>query len=260
MSAIDTTAGGAAALEKLTIWYEVKAGPFKQGSYKSIQALFNPSQLRYDNRAEWRATGTIAQSVAGGFQRMEFQATPPATLSVDLFFDTYEGAPKTGAGSMLDSLRTALVPDNQFSAGTPSFVNVKRYTQEVAQLAHVQSELHRPPVCRLQWGKTVLFEGVLTQLQQDFTFFMPDGTPVRATLHCTFMAYRTFDKAVTEVELHSADVAKRRVVSRGDTLGSIAIEEYGDDTQWRAIAIENDIDNPRALTPGQVLVIPRLTT
>jgi nucleoid-associated protein YgaU len=255
MSGRDAPSGGTAALEKLTIWYQVKAGPLKKGSYKTIQALFNPSQLRYDNRAEWRATGTIAQSVAGGFQRMEFQATPPATLNVDLFFDTYEGAPETGTGS----LRTAPTPDNSSSAGTPSFVNVKRYTQEVAKLAHVQSELHRPPVCRLQWGKTVLFEGVLTQLQQDFTFFMPDGTPVRATLSCTFTAYRTFDQAVTEVELHSADVAKRRIVSRGDTLDSIAIEEYGDGTRWRAIASENEIDNPRALAPGQVLVIPKLT-
>jgi hypothetical protein len=260
MTATHATSGGTAALEKLTISYEVKAGPFKQGSYKSLQALFNPSQLRYDNRAEWRATGTIAQSVAGGFQRMEFQATPPATLAVDLFFDTYEGPPKTGAGSMLDSMNAALVPDNPFSAGTPSFVDVKQYTEEVVQLAHVQSELHRPPVCRLQWGQTVLFQGVLTQLQQDFTFFMPDGTPVRATLHCTFTAYRTFDQAVTEVELHSADVAKRRVVSRGDTLDSIAYDEYGDGTRWRAIATGNAIDNPRALTPGQVLVIPKLTT
>jgi nucleoid-associated protein YgaU len=259
MSLLDATTGGTASLEKLTIWYEVKPGPFKQGSYKSIQALFNPNQLRYDNRAEWRATGTVAQSVAGGFQRMEFQATPPTTLTVDLFFDTYEGAPRTGAGSLLDSLRTALVPDNRFSAGTPSFVDVKRYTEQVANLAHVQSELHRPPVCRLQWGKTVLFQGVLTQLHQDFTFFMPDGTPVRATLGCTFMAYRTFDQAVTDVELHSADVAKRRIVRRGDTLGNIAAEEYNDGTQWRAIARENDIDNPRVLTAGQVLVIPRLT-
>ena len=257
MSVLDATLGETSSFAKLTIEHEIKL----RGSFDGkIQALFNPSQLRYDNRAEWRSAGTVAQSVAGGFQRMEFQATPPATLSVDLFFDTYEGAPKTGSGSMLDSLRAALVPDNPFSAGTPSFIDVKQYTNAVVNLAHVQSELHRPPVCRLQWGKTVLFEGVLTQLHQDFTFFMPDGTPVRATLGCTFMAYRTFDKAVTAVELHSADVAKRRIVRRGDTLTSIAVAEYNDATRWREIARENDIDNPRAIAPGQVLVIPKLVT
>src|SRR6185369_2222850 len=104
-----------------------------------ITALFNPSQLRYDNRAEWRAAGTVAQSVAGGFQRMEFQSTPPATLSVDLFFDTYEGPPTIGSGTLLGSLSAALVPDNPFSTGTPSFVDVQQYTEQVVNLANVQS-------------------------------------------------------------------------------------------------------------------------
>jgi nucleoid-associated protein YgaU len=257
MSILDDTLGKTAKLEKLKITYEVKPGTFGD---KVIQALFNPSQLRYDNRAEWRSTGTVAQSIAAGFQRMEFQSTPPATLTVDLFFDTYEGAPQDSDSGLLASLRTALVPDNPFSAGTPSYTDVRDHTDKVANLVLVQSELHRPPVCHLQWGKIVLFEGVLTQLHQDFTFFMPNGTPVRATLGCTFMAYRTFDKAVTQVQLHSADVPRRRIVRRGDTLTSIALDEYNDRTQWRTIAGANNIDNPRALAPGQVLVIPKLTT
>ncbi len=256
MSILDATIGKPAKLAKLKIEYETAPGTFG----KSLQALFNPNQLRYENRAEWRAAGTVAQSVAAGFQRMEFQATPPTTLAVDLFFDTYEGAPEEDSGGMLDSLRAALVPDNPLSAGTPSYVDVKGRTDAIANLARVDQNLHRPPVCRLRWGETRLFVGVLTQLRQDFTFFMPDGTPVRATLSCTFTAYRTFDQAVTEVELHSADVAKRRVVRRGDTLHSIAAEEYNDGAQWRNIATANNIDNPRLLTPGQVLVIPKLGT
>jgi nucleoid-associated protein YgaU len=105
----------------------------------------------------------------------------------------------------------------------------------------------------------MLFQGVLTQLNQDLTYFMADGTPVRATLGCTFMAYQTFDEAKAS-ELHSADVEKRRVVRRGDTLTSIAIEQYGDATRWRAIATGNDIDDPRAIKPGDALVIPKLVT
>ncbi len=250
-----TVAGDTGSLAKLTITHETKQRGVLDGK---IEALFNPSQLRYDNRADWRAAGTIAQPIAAGYQRMEFQATPPATLTIDLFFDTYEGAPKSGGGGMLESLRASLVPDNPFAAGTPSAVDVKKHTAKVANLAHVQAELHRPPVCVLQWGKTVLFRGVLSQLRQDYTFFLRDGTPVRATLGCTFMAYRTFDQSVADVELHSADVAKRRVVARGDSLSSIAAEEYNDAARWRDIARENGIDDPRALAPGRVLVIPRL--
>ena len=255
MSVLDSTLARAGKLEMLKIKHEtVRRGRFDA----TIEALFNPSQLRYDNRAEWRAAGTVAQSIAGGYQRMEFQATPPATLAIDLFFDTYEGKPRSDEASLLGALRGSLVPDNLLEAGTPSATSVAEYTRKVASLTHVQSELHRPPVCLLQWGKTVLFRGVLTQLHQDFTFFLPDGTPVRATLACTFMAYRTYEIAAADVELHSADVEKRRVVRRGDTLSGIAVEEYGDPARWREIAAENDIDNPRTLVPGQVLVIPKL--
>ncbi len=247
---IDVATG---ALKKLTIRHEQKLRNTFDGE---IVALFNPNQLKYDNRVEWRAAGTVAQSVAAGFQRMEFQATPPATLAVDLFFDTYEGGQSTGTSQLLD----IVLPDQLRIGNAVNASDVTRLTTRVAELARVAPELHRPPVCRLEWGKTVLFQGVLTQLHQDFTFFMPDGTPVRATLGCTFMAYRTFDVAAKDVELHSADVAKRRVVRRGDTLTSIALEQYGDPARWRDIARENDIDNPRVLAPGKVLVIPKLVT
>src|SRR5262249_62404354 len=101
-----------------------------------------------------------------------------------------------------------------------------------------------PPGVRLGGGLSTLFQGVLTQLNQDLTFFMADGTPVRATLGCTFMAYQTFDEAKATTELHSADVAKRRLVRRGDTLASIAIEQYGDAARWRKIPTDTDIHHP----------------
>jgi hypothetical protein len=243
-----------AQLARLNITHEVAPQTFPKDA--QIRALFNPNQLRYDNRAEWRATPTVAQSIAAGYQRMEFHATPPPTLTVDLFFDSYEGAPDPGEGVVVETLRRSLVPE---PISITNALDVRRFTQQVANLATVQKGLHRPPVCILRWGNSELFRGVLTQLHQDFTFFLRDGTPVRATLGCTFMGHRTFIQAVAAAELQSADVAKRRVVRRGDTLNSIAFEEYNDPGRWREIAAENAIDNPRTVPPGTVLVIPKLT-
>ena len=59
-------------------------------------------------------------------------------------------------------------------------------------------------------------------------------------------------------ETPSPDVAKTRVVRRGDTLSAIAAEEYGDPAVWRPIARANGIVDPRRLPPGQVLTIPVL--
>ncbi|MGH2412760.1 MAG: LysM peptidoglycan-binding domain-containing protein, partial [Microcystaceae cyanobacterium] len=47
-----------------------------------------------------------------------------------------------------------------------------------------------------------------------------------------------------------------RIVRRGETLSSIATEEYNDPSLWRLIAQENRLDDPRKLTPGQVLTVP----
>ena len=49
------------------------------------------------------------------------------------------------------------------------------------------------------------------------------------------------------------------VVKSGDTLSSIAAEEYLDPKLWRPIAIENGIDDPRVLIPGTLLLLPTLS-
>ncbi|MFP2900086.1 LysM peptidoglycan-binding domain-containing protein [Corallococcus sp. 4LFB] len=131
-------------------------------------------------------------------------------------------------------------------------MDVVQYTDKVVELTRVQQELHRPPLCELWWGGYRLIRGVLVSLSQDFTAFLPNGTPVRATLGCTFQEAEPYR------ELHSADLLKRRVVRAGDTLTQIAHEEYGDLSLWRRIAQANGIDNPLALKPGMSLTIPPL--
>jgi nucleoid-associated protein YgaU len=54
----------------------------------------------------------------------------------------------------------------------------------------------------------------------------------------------------------SSDRTTLHRVVRGETLAQIAAEEYNDPTEWRLIADANNLDNPRLLSPGQVLVIP----
>ena len=98
---------------------------------------------------------------------------------------------------------------------------------------------------------------MLTSLAQRFNLFLEDGTPVRATVSCSFLESVPAGR-VRARELHSADVTKTRQVRRGDTLQSLAAEEYNDPRLWRAIATANSIVNPRHLPPGTVLTIPKL--
>ena len=79
----------------------------------------------------------------------------------------------------------------------------------------------------------------------------------RAKVTCTFTEYAG-EYYARRGEVHSADVAKARIVRRGETLHSIAAEEYGDPALWRTIARANAIRNARDLAPGTLLSIPVL--
>lgn len=243
------------ALKMLRITHETVTKDKFDGE---ITALFNPTQLRYETQTEWLATPTAGLSIEGGDIPLTFQSAPPSTLTVELFFDTYEGARSEGDGGLLDGLRAALVPDNPFEPSRPSGSDVTLHTAKVEALTRFKPELERPPFCHLSWGdNSELFRGVLRQLHQDLTFFLPNGTPVRSTLSCTFTGYRTEKGAARSLPESSANIAKLIVARRGDTLSSLAGRIFNDPGRWREIARENNIDNPRALAPGRALVIPR---
>jgi nucleoid-associated protein YgaU len=104
----------------------------------------------------------------------------------------------------------------------------------------------------------MIFQGVLQNLDQNYTMFLENGVPVRATAKCTFMQWRANASDLKKQNLMSADVAKSWTVRRGQTLASIAAEEYLDPANWRDIAAANGIDDPLALAPGTTLLLPAL--
>jgi nucleoid-associated protein YgaU len=88
---------------------------------------------------------------------------------------------------------------------------------------------------------------------------MEDGTPVRATSKCVFKEYRDHPTDKRKQQQQSADVVKQWIVKRGDTLSSIAAQEYLDPGLWRPIADQNGLDDPFNLAPGTLLLLPKVT-
>ncbi|MCP5013273.1 MAG: LysM peptidoglycan-binding domain-containing protein [Aestuariibacter sp.] len=234
-------AGDSSGLKKLTIKYEKY---FKDDFFGSVEALFNPKEFLISSSLKWKTKGGEAVGEETVLKQ-KFESRVPKTISVDLFFDSYEQR-DTGLFAAIPSI-------NPFP--TPDATDVREYTNPLLALATINEELHRPPVCKLSWGDFEdIFTGVLTKLDQKFTMFMPSGMPVRATVSCSFM-----ESDMVVLELHSADITKTVQVMPQDTLHSIAIRQYGDASQWRRIARANQIMNPRLLTPGMRLIIPTLT-
>ena len=246
------------AVEKLTIFYETKAGTEGKGKGEGeVKALFNPNQLTISNTVQWEPRKSALPELGSSLD-FTGASNQPATLELDLFFDTYGGNRKEQSigQSLAENLTTtplALAP-----GASPSRASVTDYTDAIVRLLRVDQELHRPPICRLVWGRFQIFRGVLMSLTEKFTLFHSDGTPARAVLSCRFLQYQNWEETYKAIDLHSADVAKTYVVRRGDTLSSIAAAVYSDPLQWRPIAAANGIQNPRSLSPGQVLRIPKL--
>jgi hypothetical protein len=197
--------------------------PERRGA-QPIPVLFNPTNYSLDK------TNTLTETRSQGSSSpiTSFSQGNARVLSLELFCDTYE-------------LR----------------LDVRTFTDEIYRLLAIDPGEHRPPLCRFVWGKFV-FRCMVERVAGRFTLFLPDGTPVRATLTVTFKEYRDPRLEASDPHRESADHTKTRAVKRGETLASIAAEEYGDPGAWRPIAVANGIDNPRRLVAAQVLVIPPL--
>jgi hypothetical protein len=189
-----------------------------------IDVLFNPAEYSIQKSNQYAETPLlglptpIRQFTSGGAE----------VLTLDLFFDTYERGE-----------------------------DVRLHTEKVAGLLRIDPDLHAPPTLKFIWGK-LEFKCVLEQVTKKFTMFLADGVPVRATLSVTFKEYKTIQEQLTSRPLQSADRTKRRVAREGDSLWLIAAQEYDDPALWRPIADENELANPRFLTPGMELTIPPL--
>jgi Contractile injection system tube protein/LysM domain len=209
-------------LEKLTI----KAEKNNPGDFTDeFKVLFNPNQVVI-SKTGWRIEkyGPVASQEL-------------AQLSLDLFFDT---------------TLIKFPPEN-----------VQNYTRKIFSLTQprIGKNPKRPPRCQLIWGtisgkdSLLLPDGFLESVTKKLTHFLEDGTPVRATLSCTFKEWKEPRKKAKIANPIDDPV---RIVKRGETLSSIATEEYGDPSLWRIIAEENRLINPLQLNPGMVLTIPPL--
>lgn len=205
-----------------------------------VPFLFNPAEFSVEKSNQYTEVNvpglpsSILQFVKGGAR----------TLTMDLFFDTYESGQDV-----------RLFTD--WITGWDAGAMYSRLTSGRKGLMDLDADLHAPPVCLFIWG-SYIFQCIIERVNKRFTMFLPDGIPVRATLNVSLKEYRDFESQVKEISLQSADITKRWIVKQGESLWLIAAKVYGDPALWRHIATANGNANPRRLAAGRELVIPPL--
>ena len=227
------------ALEKAKLSVE------REGKSETFSVQFNPSEYNISENVNYSeknipgTAGPITQFVSGA----------SATLSLSLTFDTYDtpasGVRETGSKTEL----------TQQKARQPS--DVSQLTRRVANLVAIDGSLHRPPMVTFAWG-SLSFQGVVTDIKQTYTMFMPSGMPVRARVELTLKSVTDLAASKRKRPFESPDRTKYRTVHQGEHLWNFAVQEYGDTELWRVIAKENGLMNPLDLEPGQVIKLPAL--
>ena len=197
-----------------------------------IEVSFNPTTIRYTASPQYKQ---LPNNDSEYGYRMYYTGNVASSLTMDLLFDT-----------------------------TTSGDNVQEeYIDFLIELTRVKegSDPPQPPLAKFVWGdftkgEFLSFAGVVCNLQVNYTYFLADGTPLRADVDITF---KQPDEVKSGTNPTSRSEARKVwTVVQGQTLDWIAFQEYGDSSAWRHIARANHISNPRQLRPGTILRLPPL--
>jgi nucleoid-associated protein YgaU len=210
-------------LERATLTNEV--------THQAITVLFNPEEYTLVRETNW------AQAQIPGLSAplLQFVNGAMQTLELELLVDTLESH------------------GNAVAAGS----DVRELTTRIVHLMDIDPTTHAPPPVTFAWGG-FKFTCVLARVTQRFLMFRANGLPVRARLQVTFNEFRDLELEAQEIKRETADYTKRHTVAQNETLSSIAARAYGNPALWRAIALRNELDDPRSLETGRALAIPPL--
>ena len=203
---------------------------------KTIEVMFNPTDYTSSINATW----VDDKGMIPAFTKTTF-----GTLTLNLFFDTYE----LGADVREDN-KVPISGKVKKVAGTKRIMELAIPTVE-------GKETKKPPVCLFSWGK-FNFKGVVQSVTQNFTMFLSTGIPVRAKL--TVVMKPVVD-AHDMLKLKGVEACRKiRRVKQGERLDIIAAQELKNPFLWRKIAEVNDIDDPFNFPGpddiGKIIIIP----
>jgi len=218
---------------------------YSDGSIDIIDVQFNPTEFTLEKAAQ------LAEITIPGLDSplLQFVRGQNEKLSVELFFDTTEQG--TGAGA----------------------TSVTTLTDKIYSLVKIEPAGHAPPICTFIWNASFPgadlsssagnqrrneFQCVVDSVRQKFTFFSPEGVPLRATLTLSLREYKTLDAQLKQLNLSSPDRSHSHVTERNDTVARLAGRYYHKPGEWRAIADANRLTSVRRLRPGTIQELPAL--
>jgi LysM repeat protein len=206
------------------------------GGKEKIPCMYNPKKVKMSRSNQW---DTLAMP-GKGVKTALFKGSQPGTFSIDnLIFDTTDtGKPVT---QYTDKLMKLLDLDKKVQ-GTNDRTNNAR-----------------PPVVTFHWGKMVSFPCYVGSVSIDFTYFSAQGVPLRAEVDLSLTQFSEDPKSKQNPTSGTPFPHQVHRTLPGETLDRISARYYGDSNHWRALATANGVEDPLAIRPGSLLMIPEIT-
>lgn len=202
------------------------------GSAGKVTFQFNPEKYVVKKKASWKGP---ENAQTGQSANMPQYIGPVASeMELEVFLDGWESA----NGSIDKDVDTLL----QCCTPLPETVSKKAPS---------------PPFVIFGWGNKISFTAYVKSVDVTYEMFDIHGTPMRATCKLTLQEIPSLTAGQNPTS-GSTETRRSRTVVSGDSLASLAYQEYGAAKHWRNIAEANRIDDPYDLPSGTRLLIPAL--
>lgn len=189
-------------------------------------AQFNPVNFKYDKPVSWKE-----HDEQGKESQLEFQKVQPATISMELLFDTTHDGGDVRSG-WVNKLLMMTNPD----------------------VKDQNNDKERPPKVYFSWG-SFFFEGVVESVNATYTMFSQQGNPLRAKVSLKMKEWVPESTYAMSGFGGGLDTSKVQLVTvqSGQTLAQIAAQAG---VSMTALLSSNpQITNPLEISAGMVLSI-----
>ncbi len=180
-----------------------------------------------------------------------YEGTEPEELKLDFILD--------GTNTIQGYNSSLKFKPDVASLSSETLVPVKDQLKIFMNMVYkMNCEIHRPHFLKINWGDGINFQGVLKNLDLNYTLFKPDGDPLRIKVSATFLKYLSQKERVARECKKSPDLTHVRIVKAGDRLDWMTYQIYNDPKYLIQIAKANKLTSFRKIKPGIALVFPPL--
>jgi hypothetical protein len=200
---------------------------------------FNPDKWAVSSSAEWKTTTAKANMEN---PTVEFLGKKDTNIEIELFVDSYEQSSTSATSGSGDPPTIAQTVAALMTTVTPTDQSI-------------QQNLPMPNWVVFGWGTAPQVTALVEKVSVNYTMFDSDGSPLRASITLSLKQIFLAPSSQNPTS-GGTGLLGSHMVSEGDTLASVAYQQYGNAKYWRPLAATNGVEDPARLRPGTELILP----